>query len=242
MGSCGCIERWGDRVNDGSTFNISVNSDQNLNINASSQDLPVNVDMHSENPTFDITFNSCDEQIPVQLSAQSNIMHFSIDGSDNCKVLYGTSAYWNSQPTLMSKRGYIYIYSDWKEIDDQYIAGFKAGDGTSFLIDLPFDNDCSKIFYKTRNEWNADPTLKTKSGYIYIYSDAYRINDNVYPSFKIGDGNSFLIDMPFFDEKMLEHINNHVIHITQEEREFWNNKVRSYISESDAENIIFTIN
>lgn len=164
MGSCGCTERWGDQVNDGSTFNISVNSDQNLNINASSQDLPVNVDMHSENPTFGITFNSCDEQIPVQLSAQSNIMHFSIDGSDNCKVLYGTSAYWNSQPNLMSLEGYIYIYSDWgTSPDGRKVAGFKVGDGVTLLEDIIFTdqmyldhlNDAIRhITQAERNRWN----------------------------------------------------------------------------------------
>ena len=38
----------------------------------------------------------------------------------------------------------------------------------------------------------------------------------------------------------LDHINNNDIHVTLEEKEFWNNKVRAYYSQVEDETIVFT--
>ena len=76
----------------------------------------------------------------------------------------------------------------------------------------------SKIYYDTTEMWNSQNTLVAQKGCIYIYKD-YRqvVHDDgsitTIPSMKIGDGTSYLIDLPFADG------------ITQEDREFWNNKV-----------------
>lgn len=104
-------------------------------------------------------------------------------GGGECKVLYNTTAYWNSRPDLVAKRGYLYVYSDYKEVDNQLIAGIKAGDGTSYLI-----------------------------------------------------------DMPFIDKPLDAHIADTVKHITAEERQFWNDKVRCFIDPNDEQNIVFTTN
>ena len=54
-------------------------------------------------------------------------------------IIYNTSEYWNSHPTLISKRGYIYVYSDWtQDSQGRDVAGLKVGDGKAYLIDLPF--------------------------------------------------------------------------------------------------------
>ena len=100
------------------------------------------------------------------------------------------------------------------------------------------------VFSDTTANWNAQVTLKSKQGAIYIYTD-YRYNENNEPlaALKIGDGTSYLIDMPFIDELIWDHINNGEIHITATERAFWNSKVRCYISPSeDGEGLIFTTN
>ena len=99
---------------------------------------------------------------------------------NNSRILYATTATWNSKPTLVSERGYMYVYSDWKQNEQQQnIAGFKFGDGLAYVIDLPF-----------------------------------------------------------VDDQLWTHINNNVIHVTQQEREFWNNKVS--IRDVQNENLIFT--
>ena len=63
------------------------------------------------------------------------------------------------------------------------------------------------------------------------------------PAIKVGDGVSLLIDAPFMlsadDQDWIDHINNHTIHITQAEREYWNNKVASNVNENNEELILW---
>lgn len=101
-----------------------------------------------------------------------------------------------------------------------------------------------EIFYGTTAYWNNQPQLISSKGCVYVYSDHTFDNlGKLIPGIKIGDGTSYLIDMPFTDEKYTQHILNLDIHITPEEREAWNNKVRCYIDEIlDPQNIIFTTN
>lgn len=108
----------------------------------------------------------------------------------------------------------------------------------------------ANIQRKTTAQWNQDRFLMSQAGTIYIYIDRYQKEDedtgeiiNV-PGIKIGDGTTYVIDLPFVsgnDDTFLEHINNHNIHVTLEQKEFWNNKVRIQDSEIlDEQNLIFT--
>lgn len=61
------------------------------------------------------------------------------------QVYYDTTENWNRNPTLLSERGAVYIYSDYEYYENAAgnrtpIAGLRIGDGTSYLIDLPFVN------------------------------------------------------------------------------------------------------
>ena len=121
---------------------------------------------------------------------------------------------------------------------DPQIVPFEAQFGTVYLV----DGDC-RVLYATTETWNSKPQLVSARGFIYIYSD-YRQNSqgqNI-PSMKVGDGNSYLIDMPFSDSILYSHLEDNTRHITQEEREFWNNKVRCYQSEIQDDVLIFTTN
>jgi len=53
-------------------------------------------------------------------------------------IYYDTTANWNSQVTMVSEMGAIYIYSDYITSDTGVIPAVKIGDGSAFLIDLPF--------------------------------------------------------------------------------------------------------
>lgn len=111
--------------------------------------------------------------------------------------------------------------------------------GTVYVV----GGDC-RVLYATTETWNSQPQLVSARGYIYIYSD-YKQNgqgQNI-PGFKVGDGNAFLIDLPFSDTQLQNHLLDTVSHITQQEREFWNNKVRCYIdTEAQTDNLVFTTN
>ncbi len=102
------------------------------------------------------------------------------------------------------------------------------------------------IQYHTEAEWNAQPTLLTVEGALYIYSDHTKIIDpdtrevTVIPAIKIGDGVSYLSQIPFLGgssshetEKKVEiltrnveeHVTNETIHVSDEDRNDWDSKV-----------------
>lgn len=104
-------------------------------------------------------------------------------------------------------------------------------------------------YYDTTAAWDMQPDLIPKRGDIYVYSDKATIYDAVgnptlVPGIKIGDGTSYLIDMPFVGDEIIyaltQHTSNNVRHITAEERTFWNNKVSSYLDAHDSENLILS--
>ena len=117
-----------------------------------------------------------------------------------------------------------------------YIEGVELdGDVLLGSLGIPY------VFYGTTAEWDSQPTLISVKDAIYVYTD-FDVDGqgNNIPGIKIGDGKGYLIDAPFTNSKLYAHIQNNIIHITAAEREFWNNKIRCYISESDAERLIFT--
>ena len=82
------------------------------------------------NPELDVTLSSS----PVVQADLGSIYRV-----EKNKILCATTEEWNSQPELVAKDGYLYVYTDYKQNEEeQNLAGFKVGDGTSYLIDLPF--------------------------------------------------------------------------------------------------------
>lgn len=99
----------------------------------------------------------------------------------------------------------------------------------------------NNVQYDTTAGWNAQLTLVAAANTLYVYTDHILTETGYYlPGFKIGDGNAYLIDIPFADSPIDEHMADSEIHITQEEREFWNSKERCYVDASAPETLIFT--
>ena len=105
------------------------------------------------------------------------------------------------------------------------------------------------IYYDTTAAWNMMPDMVGEEGYIYVYSDHERLEDELgnviyVPGIRIGDGMAYLKDLPFLSsglaDSLLKHINNTIVHITAQERAFWNNKVSCYIDGSDNENLVLS--
>lgn len=105
----------------------------------------------------------------------------------------------------------------------------------------------SYVLQNTTEAWNSTPQLIGALNTIYVYVD-HQIktdeegNEIWIPGIKIGDGKAYLIDLPFTDSAMVEHTENASIHVTPEEKDFWNNKVRCYVSPEDSERLVFTTN
>ena len=69
---------------------------------------------------------------------------------------------------------------------------------------------------------------ETKTYTVEEYGEIVTKTANI-PNIKIGTGNAYVQDLAFVDEKtrdiLMEHIRNHDIHVTLQEKLFWNNKI-----------------
>lgn len=104
------------------------------------------------------------------------------------------------------------------------------------------------IYYDTTANWNEKRSLISETGAIYIYSD-YETDEvngqTIYiPGIRIGDGSSYLIDLPFLSggtsKQFVQHLSNTLLHVSDQDREFWNNKVTAFLNPADSENLILS--
>ena len=111
------------------------------------------------------------------------------------------------------------------ELVDEDVFGIDVSSEDDFSIDLINDYIMtSNIFVNTTKYWNSRPTLITVKNALYVYTDYEKDSDgNDVPGIKVGDGLGYLIDAPFTSDPYYDHIRDKFIHITPEEREFWNN-------------------
>lgn len=158
------------------------------------------------------------------------------------KILYDTTYNWESQPELIPDLGTLIVYLDKysyeKDGEVVYVPGIKVSDGSAYLVDLPFVTDQIQnlgIIYHsdTISGWSNNINYIPKKNELVIYTDKYsyeKDGETVYvPGIKIGDGMSYVADLPFFldaiSDSFNEHIRDNVRHVTREERTFWNNKL-----------------
>ena len=119
----------------------------------------------------------------------------------------------------------------------------KIGDGETewkklpyFALETDYD-DTASIIIKSAQTWpDYDRTISNLGTvYVYTYEDAS-------PKIRIGDGKAYICDLPFttdtLSNKIDNHINNQTIHITQEQRQLWNDKVTAYIHPQDSDHLI----
>lgn len=111
----------------------------------------------------------------------------------------------------------------------------------SGVTTVPKVLDRTAIHYDTTEAWNSTPNMIAEKGHIYIYKDYDKKLDEdghitFLPAMKIGDGTSFLIDMPFFsagndEDELWDHINNWSIHVSADDRTNWTTKVSATVDE-----------
>lgn len=102
----------------------------------------------------------------------------------------------------------------------------------------------------TTENWNEYRDFIPMKGEIIIYTDHDQMDDGFgnmidVPGIKIGDGHAYLIDLPFVGndvryqiiQELREHTGNPYIHVTPEEKTFWNNKLNYTVNN---ETLIFT--
>lgn len=113
------------------------------------------------------------------------------------------------------------------------------GNKTSQDLGLPI------IYYGTTEEWNSRIDIVSERQAIYIYTDHRIESDVALPAIKVGDGNSYLIDLPFVTADMpgVEHlVETHIadssIHVSPEDRSFWNSKHKALVDTNET--LVFT--
>jgi len=101
-------------------------------------------------------------------------------------------------------------------------------------------NISKQVRFNTTYGWDTEHHgMVAEADTLYVYTDhSVDSQGNTIAGIKVGDGMSYLIDMPFTDKLLTEHISDQTVHITQAEREFWNNKVRCYMT--GASQLVFT--
>lgn len=98
--------------------------------------------------------------------------------------------------------------------------------------------------HDTTANWSTRTSYIPKAGEIIVYTDYKIIEGTLIPNIKIGDGTTYVVDLPFVvsesDYDWEEHIHNHSIHVTPEEKLFWSNKVTTDEIDIENERLILT--
>lgn len=117
--------------------------------------------------------------------------------------------------------------------------------------ELQEDGKINIVLFNTQEYWDrTEPApIMSKQGVMYVYIDGGTYGDedelNSDPTIKtvqkvkIGDGINWLLDLPFlvdtYDlEEILRHIQNISIHVSADDRTFWNNKITTKQSVEDG--------
>lgn len=121
------------------------------------------------------------------------------------------------------------------------------GPATETIAGLITATDKSKldklsIQYNTTAYWNRQIGYIPKAGELIIYSDYKTVvidgKEVTLPGIKVGSGNGYVQDLTFIggadDELLAAHIADALVHVTQEDRDFWNNK----LNVDDAQEVI----
>lgn len=124
---------------------------------------------------------------------------------------------------------------------DVWIGLNRATKEISISLERGGSSGFAKAVMDTTENWNNDLLYIPEKGLIVVYSDKGTIirdgqTINV-AGIKIGDGNSYLVDLPFIGDEwatiMEDHIRDTNIHVTLEEKTFWNNKLNINLIEEN---------
>lgn len=95
---------------------------------------------------------------------------------------------------------------------------------------IQFKRDISK-------NWNKAIGFIPLAGEVIVYTDYKQIEKEIdgeltsifIPGVKVGDGKTYVQDLPFVDTELrdtiMNHINSQDIHVSLQEKLFWNNKL-----------------
>lgn len=137
------------------------------------------------------------------------------------------------------------------EEKDIYDVATQESDGLMSALDKLKIDTLQEVQYATTDFWDNCRGYIPNKGQIIVYSDYKTITKDgktvTVPAIKIGSGNGYIQDLPFVGDdirdEILKHISNTNIHVTPEEKAYWNNKLNvTDIREVVNETLIFNRN
>lgn len=99
-----------------------------------------------------------------------------------------------------------------------------------------------ETLYATTSYWDSCRGFIPNRGQLIVYSDHRTFTEGgrtiSVPGVKVGSGNAYVQDLAFIDEAvgrdLLTHIRDNNVHVTPEERAFWNSK----LNVTDAQEVV----
>lgn len=80
-----------------------------------------------------------DKEHEVKITVQDMLEYLEkAISASGAKIYYDTKENWSKQTSLVSEKGSLYIYSDQFMSGDVPIPSIKVGDGSAYVVDLPF--------------------------------------------------------------------------------------------------------
>lgn len=93
----------------------------------------------------------------------------------------------------------------------------------------------------TTASWSTQVEYVPPVGQLIIYLDGTTVDGVSYPKFKVGDGNAFVVDLPFtegdFEAQLQTHLANQAIHLSTLDRTKLENSV---VVSLEDENLILS--
>ena len=138
------------------------------------------------------------------------------------------------------------------DAQDIYIKGVRSGQRVikdhALLAHLDYASSghtgFAGIEFGTTAQWNARPTYRPAEGILLVYTDYVGLDGQPIMNFKIGDGNAYLVDLKFINQDLRasleQHINDWQVHVSEQDRRFWNNKINCLVPESEEDLLEFT--
>lgn len=222
--------------NTSSTFKAPI-------IDSTSQ-IPIIVKTKSQQPTV---YGDAARDAFLQLQIDNETGHYlTLHNQENEAIL----TLWSKSGKALSSVNLVHELPSILGVQDKYLYVDFAGNLSWKEIPGGGGQGPVSMLFGTTEYWNNMPSLRSKIGTIYVYTDKDQIINpdgsiTYVPGIKIGDNNAYLINKPFLttavEIKLLEHIENVMMHIQPGERERWNNKL-NYIDPGETDLLTFTRN
>lgn len=226
----------GIQLDDNLILDVSLNNNETLNVNLDDDNYDLKVHLINQSELDDTSMENTNVETNIGLQLGTVIR----DSSAGSKVVINPP----DQPIgSMEKIKVDNETYDILEKDPTVPAWAKQPTKPIYNINEIIDG--VKILYGTQAEWDSQPRLVSEEHTIYVYTDHDVVNGRNIPSIKIGDGTSYLIDMMYVTDNaslLFNHINDSNIHVTLQEKLFWNNKERCYLDPNNSDMLVFTRN